>query len=478
MKDRAFAEAAQALAAGEIVGIFPEGKLTDTGELNPFRPGVQQMLAATPVPVVPMALSGLWGSFFSRSPTGGRCAGCAGIFSRIALVVGPPVPPERGRPDGLQAMRARAARRAPLNAPRRPQGRRRWRRIDRVARRCARRPRCVGEWGARWAGSPDSSPARARAAASARRAHGCRQAAPRGAAGRGAATAYAQGRCSSPRRDARARVGPRDRGAARAGRGRVAPTPRRRVARRVRCVRCRRIERAGPHSPADVGRVAATPAPGGERTRRRSRSPRRTRRRRSRPRRSRPPERVTQRLRGTRQPAAAPDADTQSLRRTRQRRSRPPKRTRPDHCRRRSPPSAIRHARAGAATKGSRQRRSTAAAAPRHRSPIRYGRGSPGATRSRGSASSCCSSASRSCCAISPSTSRCPSKPRLAAVARGRRRADRARPAARRRAPRVRAVAARRRRGHPVPDDVRRVPALCGAAGPRWRSRCSSPSRR
>ena len=48
MKERAFAEAAEALRGGEVVGIFPEGVLTDTGELNAFRPGVQQMIATTP----------------------------------------------------------------------------------------------------------------------------------------------------------------------------------------------------------------------------------------------------------------------------------------------------------------------------------------------------------------------------------------------------------------------------------------------
>ena len=48
MKDRAFAQARDALAAGEIVGIFPEGKLTETGELNAFRPGVQQIVAHDP----------------------------------------------------------------------------------------------------------------------------------------------------------------------------------------------------------------------------------------------------------------------------------------------------------------------------------------------------------------------------------------------------------------------------------------------
>jgi len=103
MKERAFAEAAAALRAGEVVGIFPEGRLTDTGELNPFRPGVQQMLATTPVPVVPMALSGLWGSFFSRTANGRAMRRLRGIYSRIALVVAPPVPPERVTLEGLRA---------------------------------------------------------------------------------------------------------------------------------------------------------------------------------------------------------------------------------------------------------------------------------------------------------------------------------------------------------------------------------------
>jgi len=103
MKERAFADAAEALRAGEVVGIFPEGRLTDTGELGPFRPGVQQMLATTPVPVVPMALSGLWGSFFSRSVDGRAMRRLRGIFSRIALVVAVPVPAERATPEALRA---------------------------------------------------------------------------------------------------------------------------------------------------------------------------------------------------------------------------------------------------------------------------------------------------------------------------------------------------------------------------------------
>jgi 1-acyl-sn-glycerol-3-phosphate acyltransferase len=103
MKDRAFAEAAAALGNGEIVGIFPEGRLTENGELNPFRPGVQQMIATTPVPVVPLALRGLWGSFFSRSHEGKAMRRIRGVFSRIVLAAAPPVPPASVTLEGLQA---------------------------------------------------------------------------------------------------------------------------------------------------------------------------------------------------------------------------------------------------------------------------------------------------------------------------------------------------------------------------------------
>ena len=104
MKDRAFAEAAKALAAGEIVGIFPEGKLTQTGDMNPFRAGVQQMVATTPVPVIPMALKGLWRSFFARSHHGKAMRRLRGLFPRIALVVGPAVAPADTTPERLQEL--------------------------------------------------------------------------------------------------------------------------------------------------------------------------------------------------------------------------------------------------------------------------------------------------------------------------------------------------------------------------------------
>jgi len=64
--ESAYAAIDAALAAGEVVCIFPEGGLSADGAIAPFRAGVERVLARRPVPVVPLALRGLWGSVFSR----------------------------------------------------------------------------------------------------------------------------------------------------------------------------------------------------------------------------------------------------------------------------------------------------------------------------------------------------------------------------------------------------------------------------
>jgi 1-acyl-sn-glycerol-3-phosphate acyltransferase len=103
MMERAFAEVAAALRAGDVVCIFPEGRITDTGEMYPFRPGLTRILAETPVPVVPVALRGLWGSFFSRE--GGaamRRPWRMRPFAKIGLAVGELVPAATATPAALQ----------------------------------------------------------------------------------------------------------------------------------------------------------------------------------------------------------------------------------------------------------------------------------------------------------------------------------------------------------------------------------------
>ena len=101
--ERAFDEISAALKAGELVGLFPEGKITADGAINVFKPGIARIVERDPVPVAPMALRGLWGSFFSRR--GGPAMTQPfrrGVFSKIGLSVGAPLAPEQARPESLQ----------------------------------------------------------------------------------------------------------------------------------------------------------------------------------------------------------------------------------------------------------------------------------------------------------------------------------------------------------------------------------------
>lgn len=103
MMERAFVDIAEALHQGELVCIFPEGKLTSTGEINEFRSGIAKIVERNKVPVIPMALRGLWGSVFTRDPSNVFERSFArGIRSRLALAVGQPVAPEAASPEYLQ----------------------------------------------------------------------------------------------------------------------------------------------------------------------------------------------------------------------------------------------------------------------------------------------------------------------------------------------------------------------------------------
>ncbi len=93
-----------ALAGGELVCIFPEGALTRDGAIAPFRPGVEKILARRPVPVVPMALRGLWGSMWSRRDSALHRARLPRRFrARVELVVDAPLSPERADAASLEA---------------------------------------------------------------------------------------------------------------------------------------------------------------------------------------------------------------------------------------------------------------------------------------------------------------------------------------------------------------------------------------
>jgi len=88
----AFEKMHEAIENGDLLCIFPEGAITYDGEMQPFKPGIIQVIDKTPAPVYPIALQGLWGSLFSRK--GGKAFAKLPrrMFARIGLVVGDPIP--------------------------------------------------------------------------------------------------------------------------------------------------------------------------------------------------------------------------------------------------------------------------------------------------------------------------------------------------------------------------------------------------
>jgi len=92
---KAFEDVDAALADGELVCIFPEGGLTKDGSIQTFRPGVEKILERRPVPVVPMALRGLWGSVWSRRDSMlGRSRLPRRFRAHVELIVDAPKPAE------------------------------------------------------------------------------------------------------------------------------------------------------------------------------------------------------------------------------------------------------------------------------------------------------------------------------------------------------------------------------------------------
>ncbi len=101
--EAAFKAADQVLAEGDLLGIFPEGGITNDGQLKPFKGGIMRILEQRPVPVIPLALQNLWGSFFSRIDGAAMTRPFRrGIFSRVGLNVGDAMPSAAVSPEQLQ----------------------------------------------------------------------------------------------------------------------------------------------------------------------------------------------------------------------------------------------------------------------------------------------------------------------------------------------------------------------------------------
>jgi 1-acyl-sn-glycerol-3-phosphate acyltransferase len=100
----AFEAADRVLSEGDLLCIFPEGGITRDGTLQEFKGGVMKILERRPVPVVPVALQNLWGSYFSRIESGTAMVRPfrRGFWSPVGLVAGEAVPPQQASPALLR----------------------------------------------------------------------------------------------------------------------------------------------------------------------------------------------------------------------------------------------------------------------------------------------------------------------------------------------------------------------------------------
>lgn len=94
----------KALARGELVCIFPEGHLSYTGDIDVFHSGVEKILERRPVPIVPMALTGLWGSFFSRKGAGAMRRLPKPLWFKVILRIGEPLSPKKINANSLRGV--------------------------------------------------------------------------------------------------------------------------------------------------------------------------------------------------------------------------------------------------------------------------------------------------------------------------------------------------------------------------------------
>nr|MCA8837967.1 1-acyl-sn-glycerol-3-phosphate acyltransferase [Pseudomonadota bacterium] len=99
--EAAFTAARQVLDEGGLLCIFPEGRITRTGQLNEFKGGVMKVLQTHPVPVVPLALHNLWGSYLSRAKGSGGVLRRT-LWRRVGLVAGEPMHPSTVTPERLR----------------------------------------------------------------------------------------------------------------------------------------------------------------------------------------------------------------------------------------------------------------------------------------------------------------------------------------------------------------------------------------
>jgi 1-acyl-sn-glycerol-3-phosphate acyltransferase len=91
--ESAMTEITTALANDEVVCVFPEGRITPDGKLGRFWTGIERIVEQCPAPVIPIALVGLWGSFFSRRWGEPMTRFRPHLWSKVTVNIGQPLAP-------------------------------------------------------------------------------------------------------------------------------------------------------------------------------------------------------------------------------------------------------------------------------------------------------------------------------------------------------------------------------------------------
>jgi 1-acyl-sn-glycerol-3-phosphate acyltransferase len=102
--EQAFVSIRKKLREGWLVGIFPEGMIAEDGQMNEFRRGIERIVERDSVPIVPIAINGLWGSWFSRRGGPAMQKRPRRFWSRVHITIGEPVSSEGLSAEAMQAL--------------------------------------------------------------------------------------------------------------------------------------------------------------------------------------------------------------------------------------------------------------------------------------------------------------------------------------------------------------------------------------
>ncbi len=129
---RSLRTASEALRQDDIVCIFAEGQITRTGQLLPFRRGLERIMKGVDAPIIPVNLDGVWGSIFSFERGRFLWKMPRRIPYPVTVSFGQPMPPASTAIEVRRAVQE-------LQAEAFQQRKRRMRTLDRAFVRTARR---------------------------------------------------------------------------------------------------------------------------------------------------------------------------------------------------------------------------------------------------------------------------------------------------------------------------------------------------